>query len=138
MREAAEGLAEAGSGLRQKVGVCGEGVAAAEGGAVYEGGGSEFVGVERWGVAVAAAVGGAVEGGAYERGRASPCQAQRGKSGAQRLSAAGSGGFAASDGGMGAASAAAPAAAVCGVQHFLRFFLHCLLHPVSPLQLHLC
>lgn len=47
MRVAAVGPAEAGSGLRQKVGVCGEGVgAAAEGGVGCEGGESGFVGVE--------------------------------------------------------------------------------------------
>jgi len=101
MRVAAEGQAEAASGLRQKVGVYGEG------------GENGFVGAESWGAAVvAAAVGGAVKDGACERGWTNRCRAQRGKSGVQRQSVAVSGGFAVADGGMGAASAAAPAVAV--------------------------
>lgn len=55
------GQAEAGSGLRQKVGVCGGGGVGSEG---DEGG---FVGVESQGAVVAAA-GGVVKDGACERG----------------------------------------------------------------------
>lgn len=107
---AAEGQAEAGSGLSRKVGVCDEGVGSvAEGGLGCEGGENGFVGVESWGAAVAAAEGGAVKDGACERGWTSRCQAQRGRSGVQRQSVAVSGGFAVADGEMGAASAAAPA-----------------------------
>lgn len=128
MRVAAVGQAEAGSGLRQMAGVCGEGVGAAE----SEGGESGFVGVESWGAAVAAA-GGAEKGGACEAGWISRYRAPRGRSGAQRLSVA------VSDGGMGAASAAAAPAAVCGAHCYLHSFPRCLLHRVCPLQqLHLC
>lgn len=114
MRVAAEGQAEAVSGLRQKVGVYGEGVGSvAEGGLGCEGGENGFVGAESWGVVVVAvAVGGAVKDGACERGWTNRCQARRGRSGVQRRSVAVSGGFAVADGGMDAASAAAPAVAV--------------------------
>lgn len=109
MRVAAEGQAEAVSGLMQKVGVYGEGVGSvAEGGLGCEGGENGFVGA----AVVAAAVGGAVKDGACERGWTSRCRAQRERSGVQRQSVAVSGGFAVVDGGMGAASAAAPAVAV--------------------------
>lgn len=67
---AAVGQAEAGSGLN------GEGGFAAEGGVGHEGDESGFVGVERLGVAVVAAVHGAVKGGACEMGWVSPYQAQ--------------------------------------------------------------
>lgn len=98
MRVAAVGQAEAGSGLRQMVGVCGEG------GVGCEGDESGPVGVESWGVAVVAvAAGDAVKDDACEMGWITLYQAQRGTSGVQRLSVAVSGG------GMGAASAAAPA-----------------------------
>lgn len=128
MRGAAAGQAEAGSGLRQMVGVCGEG------GVGSEGDESGFVGVESWGAAaVAAAVGGAVKDGAYETGWISLYRAQTGRSGVQRLSVAVSGG------GMGAAFAAAPAAVVCDAHCCLHSLPHCLLHLVCPLQqLRLC
>lgn len=123
------GQAEAGSGLRQKVGVYGEGVGvAAEG----EGGECVFVGAESWGAAAVAAVDGAVKDGACEVGWINRYQARRERSGVQRLSVA------VSDGGKGAASAAAPAA-VCGAHCCLHSFPHCLLHHVCPLQqLRLC
>ena len=61
MRVVAVGQAEAGSGLRQKVGVCGEG------GVGSEGDEGEFVGVESQGAVVVAA-GGVVKDGACGRG----------------------------------------------------------------------
>lgn len=121
MRVAAVGQAETGSGLRQMVGVCGEG------GVGCEGDESGPVGVESWGAAVvAAAAGDAVKDDACETGWISLYQAQRGTSGVQRLSVAVSGG------GMGAASAAAPA--VCGAHCYLHSFPRCRLHLVCPLQ----
>lgn len=126
MRVTAAGQTETGSGLRQIVGVCGEGA-----GAAAEGGGeSGFVDVVSWGAAaaaVAAAGGGAVKDGACETGRIGRCRAQRGRSGAQRPSVAGSGG------GTGAASAAAPAA-VCDAHCYRRSFPRCLRHRACPLQ----
>lgn len=125
MRVAAVGQAETGSGLRQMVGVCGGG------GVECEGGESGFVGVENWGAAVVAAADGAVKDGACETWWISRYQAQRGRSGVQRLSVAVSGG------GMDAA-AAAPAA-VCGAHCHLQSFPRCLLHRVCPpQQLRLC
>lgn len=121
MRVAAVGQAEPGSGLRQRVGVCGEG------GVGCEGDESEPVGVESWGAAVvAAAVDDAVKDGAYEMGWTSQYQAQRGRSEVQRLSVAVNGG------GTGAASAVAPA--VCGAHCYPHSFLRCQLHLVCPLQ----
>lgn len=120
MRVAAVGQAEAGSGLKQMVGVCGEG------GAGCEGDESGPVGVESWGAAVAAAAGDVVKDGACEMGWISQYQAQRGRSEVQRLSVAVSGG------GMGAASAVAPA--VCGAHCYLHSFLRCQLHLACPLQ----
>lgn len=76
--------------------------------------------------------------GAYETEWTSLCQAQRGKSGVQRLSVV-SGEFAVADGGMDVASVAALVAAVCGAHCCLHSFPHCLLHHVGPLQqLRLC
>lgn len=135
MRGAAVGQAEAGSGLKQRVGLCGEGVeAAAEGAVGCEDGGSEIVGVESsdGAVVAAAAGGGAVRGGACEMGWISRCQAQRGRSGVRRLSVAVSDGFAAADGEMGAAFVAAPA--VYDVQCCLRFSPHYLPQHVCLLQ----
>lgn len=106
------------------MGVCDEGVgAAAEG----EGGEDGFVGVESWGAAAVAAAGGAVKDGACEAGWINRYRARRERSGVQRLSAA------VSDGGMGAVSAAAPAA-VCDAHCCLRSFPRCLLHRVCPLR----
>lgn len=122
---AAVGQTGTGSGLKQIVALDGEG------GVGSVGGESEFVGVESWGAA-AVAGSGAVKDGACEMGWISQCQAQRGRSGVRRRSVA------ESDGGMGAASAAAPAA-VCGAHCYRRSFPHCLLHHVCPLQqLRLC
>lgn len=133
MRVAAAGPTEPVSGLKQEVGVSGEGVWAVAG---RESGVYVFVGVESWGAAVAAAVvGGAVGCDACERGWTSPYQAQRGRNGVQRPSAAASDEFAAVDGGMGAASAAAPA---CGAQRYLHSFPHCHLHVSLLPQLRLC
>lgn len=127
MRVAAVGQAETGSGLRQMAGVCDEG------GVGYEGGENGFVGVENWGAAVVAAADDAGKDGACEMEWISQYQAQRGRSGVQRLSVAVSGD------GMDAASAAVPAAAVCGAHRRLHSFPRCLLHRVCPLQqLHLC
>lgn len=109
MRVAAAGQAEAGSGLRRTVGVCGEG------GFGREGDDRGPVGAESSGAAAAARD--AARGGACETGWISLCQAQRGTSGAQGLGVAGSGD------GMGAASAAAPA--VCGARRCLRCVPRC-------------
>lgn len=128
MRVAAVGQTETGSGLKQLVGVYGEG------GVDCEGDEDGLVGVESWGAAVvAAAAGGAEKDGACETGWINRYRAQRGMSGVQRPSAAVSGG------GMGAASAAAAPAAVCGARCYLHPFPRCLLHRVGPLQqLRLC
>lgn len=67
------GQAEAARGPKQKVGVYDEGEEAAEGGAVYVGGESGFVGVARTDAAAAAR--GAGKGDACETGSLSRCQA---------------------------------------------------------------
>lgn len=111
------GPAEAESGLiGLTVGVCGEG------GVASEDGGSEFVGVESWGVAAAAS--GAVKDGACETGLIGQCPAQKGRSGAQTQSVAASGD------GMDAASAAP---AVDAVHCYPHSCLHCLHRRVCPL-----
>lgn len=116
------------------MGVYGEGEkAAAEGGVGCEDDGSGFVGAERLGAAVVAAVHDAARGGACEMGWISQYQALRGRSAVRRLSVAVSGGFAAADGGEGAASVA-PAAAVCDARCYRRSSPHCLVHRVGLLQ----
>lgn len=114
------GQVEAESGLiGLTVGVCGEG------GAVSEGGGSGFVGVESSGAAAAAAASGAVKDGACETGWISRCPAQRGRSGAQKQSVAASGG------GRDAASAAPAVGAVHCYPRSVPQYLH---HRVCPLK----
>lgn len=119
----AVGQAAVGSGLRRTAGVCGEGGC--------EGDESGPVGVESRGAAVvAAAASDAVKDGACATGWISQYRALRGRSGAQRLGVAGSGG------GMGAASAGL---AVCDGRCPLRSFHHCQVRLVCPLrQLRLC